>query len=156
MGNPKEKKNKHKCKNNLNIFYHFIYKFFKKCGILTFLKSPYYGTVHSIYGLCIAIIIIVNNNICNLLAVLCIISLNALSIVILHECPLSMLEKKYSKTSLSDNKRVTYKNLGILYNCDHSYEQELEIIINVWLAIAFKCILLLLLKTFNVKSLNIT
>lgn len=154
MCNHKEK-NKHKCKNNLNIFYHFIYNLFKKGGILTFLKSPYYRWVHSIYGLCIAIVIFANNNIFHLIALLCIISLNALSIVILHKCPLSMLEKKYAKTSLTYNKILFYKNLGISYKCKHNYEQELEVLINVWLAISLKCILLILLKTFNVKSLNI-
>jgi len=142
--------------SKLTVIYKFIYKLFKKCGILTFLKSNYYGYLHWIYGILIAIIIFLNNNICHLLAVLFIISLNAISIVILSGCPITMLEKKHTGTSLTDNKIAFYKKIGLSYKCNHSFEQELEIIINVWSSIAIKCLLLILLKTFNVKSLNIT
>ena len=142
--------------SNLMVIYHFIYKLFKKCGILTFLKSNYYGSSHWLYAICIGIIIFVNNNICHLLAVLFIISLNAISIIILSGCPITMLEKKHTGTSITENKRTIYKNVGVSYKCDHSFEQELEVLINVWVMIAMKCLLLIILKTFNVKSLNIT
>lgn len=142
--------------NNLSVIYKFIYKLFKKCGILTFLKSNYYGFIHYVYAICIGIIIFLNNNICHLLAVLFLVSLNAISIVVLHNCPITMLERKYTGSSLTDNKIRFYKNLGISYKCKHSFEQELEIIINVWSGIAIKCLLLIIVKTFNVKSLNIT
>lgn len=156
MAKRKEKRIKINRANNLTIIYHVIYKLFKKCGILTFLKSNYYSCLHWIYAICIAIIILVNNNICHLLAVLFIISLNAISIVILNQCPITMLEKTHTGTSLTDNKIAFYKNLGVSYKCKHSFEQELEIIINVWSGIAIKCLVLLVLKTFNVKSVNIT
>jgi hypothetical protein len=138
---------------NLSVIYKFIYKLFKKCGILTFFKSNYYGLIHWIYAIFIAIIILVNNNICHLLVVLFIISLNALAIVICHQCPITMLEKKHTGTSLTDNKIRFYKNLGVSYKCTHSFEQELEVVINVWAVIAVKCLLLVLLQTFNVKPL---
>ena len=150
-----EKRIKLNSANNLMVIYHFIYKLFKKCGILAFLKSNYYTLVHWIYAIFIAIIILVNNNICHLLAVLFIISLNAISIVICHQCPITMLEKKHTGTSLTDNKMWFYKNLGVSYKCTHSFEQELEVLINVWGVIALKCLLLILLKSFDVKSLNI-
>ena len=156
MAKQKEKRIKINSASNLNVFYNFIYNLFKKCGILTFFKSNYYGFVHWIYAIFIAIIIIINNNICHLLAVLFIISLNAISIVILHQCPITMLEKKHTETSLTHNKITFYTNLGVSYKCKHSFEQELETVINVWLCIALKCLLLIILKTFNVKSLNIT
>ena len=153
-----EKRIKLNSANNLMVIYHFIYKLFKKCGILAFFKSNYYGFIHWIYAIVIAIIILVNNNICHLLAVLFILSLNAISIVICHQCPITMLEKKHTGTSLTDNKISFYQNLGISYTCKHKYsfEQELETVINAVGFISLKCLLLILLKTFNVKSLNIT
>jgi hypothetical protein len=156
MANQRGKRMKINYASNLSVMYHFIYKLFKKCGILTFLKSNYYAYIHWIYAICIAIIILVNNNICNLLAILFILSLNALSIVICHQCPITMLEKKHTGTSLADNKIRFYQNLGVSYKSTHIFEQELEIVINAAVCVVMKCLLLILFKTFNAKSFNIT
>lgn len=142
--------------NNLCLIYDFIYRLFKKCGILTFLKSKYYGCIHWIYAICIVIIILVNNNICHLLAVLFIVFLNILSIIVFRKCPMTMLEKKHTGTSLTDNKIMIYKKFGVSYNSTNIFEQELEIVMNVAGFISLKCLLLIILKTFNVKSLNIS
>ena len=142
--------------SNLTVIYRFIYKLFKKCGILTFLKSNYYGCIHWIYAIFIVIIILANNNICHLLAVLFILLLNVVSIVIFHQCPITMLEKKHTGTSLTNNKIAFYKKLGVSYKSNLIFEQELETVINAAGFISLKCLLLILLKTFNVKSLNIS
>jgi hypothetical protein len=85
---------------------------------------------------------------------LIIISLDAFSIVVLHQCPLTILEKKYLKKTSCEERKNILKNVGIFYKCNHYYEHQIELLINVWLLVACKCLVIILLKTFNIKLID--
>jgi len=99
-------------------------------------------------------ILLFNNNLTYLTILLIIISFDALSIVILHGCPLTHLEQKYLNSNSSDNRREMLQKCGILYNCEHEYEKQIELLINVWCIITLKCLIIIFFKTFNIKLNN--
>lgn len=113
-----------------------------------------YNVIHDIFIFVIAFIIMFNNNLYYLTILLIIVSLDALSIVVLHKCPLSTLEKKYLKKSSSEERKKLLKNLGIVYNCNHEYENQIELLINAWMLVAGKCLFIIFLRTFNIKLFN--
>lgn len=120
------------------------YKFISKKLI-----GYYYQIIHYALVFLICIIVLFNNNPIHLVIVLIIISLDAFSVVVLHNCPLTILERKYLKTSLVKDRMNVLKKLKISYKCNHIYEQQLELLINVWSAIACKILVILIMKTFN-------
>ena len=113
-----------------------------------------YNVLHDIFIFIIAFIIIFNTNLFYLTIILFIVSLDAFSIVVLHKCPLTILEKKYIKKTSSQERENILKKLGILYNCNHEYEKQIELLINVWMLVAGKCLLIIFLKTFNITLLD--
>lgn len=116
--------------------------------------TTYFKEIHHTFIFLIAFIGLFNNNILHLSIILLIISLDAVSIVLLHECPLTTMEKKYLNTSSCDIRNDYLKSLGIMYNCDHDYEKQIELLINAWMLVTGKIIVILLLKTFNLKLIN--
>jgi hypothetical protein len=97
---------------------------------------------------------IFNTNLFYLAITLIIISFDALSIVVLHQCPLTILEKKYLKKTSCEERKKILKNIGIFYNCNHFYENQIELLINVWLLVACKCLIIIFIKTFNLKLID--
>ena len=84
-----------------------------------------------------------------------VVSLDALSIVVLHGCPLTSLEQKYLKTNTSTQRYNWMKNCNIVYTCKHEYEKQVELLVNVWLLVAIKCLVLIFLNTFHYKLENV-
>lgn len=113
-----------------------------------------YTLIHSTLIFLVGFSFIFSINIFHLIVVLIIVSLDAFSIVVLHSCPLTILEKKYMGESSSDIRKKFLKELGISYNCDHEYEIQIEFMINVWILIAIKCLIVIFLKTTNIKLTN--
>jgi hypothetical protein len=116
--------------------------------------TTYYKEIHHTFIFLIAFVGLFNNNILHLCAILLIVSLDAISIVLLHECPLTTMEKKYLNSTSCEIRNEYLRNLDIMYNCDHDYEKQIELLINVWMLIAGKIIVILFLKTFNLKLNN--
>jgi hypothetical protein len=113
-----------------------------------------YKIIHLLFIFFIVFITLFNNNKIHLCILLIIISFDAFSVVILHECPITRLEDKYLNTSLCKERREKIEKMNILYKCDHEYEQQIELLINVWMIIAFKCLIIIFLKSFNFKLTN--
>ena len=84
-----------------NIF-EIYYLFFKKLMSLTFQKDLIIGvgymTVHVIY-VCMALTIVLSNNIFHLFIGIILVFINILSIYLIRTCPLIILEKKYLNVS---------------------------------------------------------
>jgi uncharacterized membrane protein len=116
--------------------------------------TTYYKEIHHTFIFLIAFIGLFNNNIVHLCAILIIVTLDAFSVVVLHGCPLTIMESKYLNESSCDIRNNHLKNLGIMYNCDHDYEKQVELLINVWMLISGKIAVILFLKTFNLKLHN--
>lgn len=131
--------------------------------ILTFLKEripeywigQYYQLLHNIIIIGGALVVLFNTNIYHLIVLLIIVSLDAFANVVCHDCPLTNLEKRYLKSSLSHDRRKTFKNLNIMYKCNHIYESQVELIVNMWTLIAAKIIILLAMRTFTPAYLSV-
>lgn len=105
------------------------------------------GYYYSFMHMCLAIfglmVLLFSNNIVHLACLLVVIVLDALSIVFLHDCPLTKLEEKYLGFSSVSKRREFLKNLGIMYECNHEYESQLEVLINAWTFAAIKMLVLI-------------
>jgi hypothetical protein len=119
----------------------------KKLGII-------YTYIHLVYSFLIGFVFLFNNNLLHLSILLMIISINTFAIVIFHGCPLTHLEKKYLNTSTCSEYYGLYRNSKIMYKCDHDYERQIEMLTNVFLLVALKCLTILFLRTFDLKLYN--
>ena len=95
-------------------------------------------------------IILFSNNIIYLSALLVIIITDVCSVVIIHDCPLTYLERKYLGSSFIKGFIKIIKKLGIHYRDIDAYEYQLEILGIAWTFVAFKILILILIKTFNI------
>jgi hypothetical protein len=126
----------------------------KRQGFTNTLIGSFYYVSHCILMLVGVFIICFNINIIHLCCTLIIISLDAFSIVVLHGCPLTQLEQKYLNTNTSEERYNFFKKCGIVYSCQHEYDKQIELLVNVWLLIAIKCLVLIGLNTFHIKLHN--
>lgn len=113
-----------------------------------------YITLHMIFIVGVTFVFIFNTSITFLCVLLIIVTLDAGAIVFLHGCPLTHLERKYLGTDDCEMKRKVIENCSILYHCDHEYEKQVEVMINIWTMIASKILVLLVCKTFQWKFVN--
>ena len=91
----------------------------------------------------LSVAILFSKNICHLAVLLLIISLDAFAIVVRHDCPLTAMEKKYLGTSGKRGINKVLKNAGLVYNCSHLYESQLELVINFWALTACKIVMII-------------
>lgn len=115
------------------------------------IKGQFYYSLHEYFIFFIGFITVFSTSINFLIAILIIVSLDAISLVMLHECPLTTMEKKYLGFTSCDKRNNILKELGIVYKCDHNYEKQVELLINVWCFIVAKCLCIILFNMFNVK-----
>ena len=118
-------------------------------GVSPKMIGYYYQLLHHIIIFGGGFIILFNTNPFHLLILLCIISLDAFANVVCHDCPLTALERKYLNTSLSDERRCCLKNANIMYKCNHIYESQVELIVNMWTMVACKLIIILVIRSFT-------
>jgi hypothetical protein len=90
----------------------------------------------------------------DLIIVLIIVSLDAIAVIFLHGCPLTTMEKKYLGYTSCDERNVFLKQTNIMYNCNHTYEKQIELLINIWCIIVVKCLSIVFLNLFNCKLVN--
>ena len=117
----------------------------------TLFKKEIYSLLHHIYGFLICFIVVFSTNINYLLISILIVALDGISIIFLHQCPITMLERKYIGDSDSEFRQRIMENLGISYQCDHIYEQQIEFVINVLFIITMKLFAIMVMRTFKYK-----
>jgi len=113
---------------------------------IPFVKGIYYNILHFLLILGCCIVLLFNNNVYHLSILLLIVSLDSISIVFLHDCPLTKLEKQYLNISGRELMNIAYKKLGVLYKCDHFYESQLELLINVWSLVVLKILFIIVFQ----------
>jgi hypothetical protein len=118
------------------------------------LRGEYYYTVHNLIIFCIGIILAFSTHIGHLAVCLVVISMDALSVVVLQDCPLSLLEERYLNTSSTRERKDFMCSLGVGYNCDHQYEKIIELLINVLSICALKMFVIILLRSFNTTIID--
>ena len=119
------------------------------------LKGIFYFNVHLYLMIVIGFITLFTTSVNVLLALLIIVTLDADSVVFLHECPLTTMEKKYLGITSCEMRNEFLEKKGIMYKCDHDYEKQIELLINVWIIIASKCLFILFLKMFNIQLFDV-
>jgi len=115
------------------------------------LKGLYYGSLHLFIMTLCGTIMLFNNNIYHLILLLNIVIVDAACCVFIHDCPLTILEKKYLGHSLVGTRMFFLENMGILYQCDHIYEITIEFLTNMGSLITGKIALLIVLQMFDIK-----
>lgn len=120
------------------------------------LKGNLYYNLHLYLIFTIGFVLVFSTSINVLAIILLIVSLDALSVVVLHECPLTTMERKYLGFTSCDIRNECYKNAGIMYNCDHDYEKQIELLINIWCLITAKCLTIMFLNMFNIKLFDVS
>jgi hypothetical protein len=115
------------------------------------LIGSYYWFIHIFIMISGGIILLFDNNIYHLFMLLVIASLDGLACIILHDCPLTILENKYLKTTIIDKHYNYFNNCNILYKCEHKYEKTLEFLTTMISSLFGKINLLILMKLFSFK-----
>jgi hypothetical protein len=155
----KSKKKHKKCKlinkNIVRKISDYILGIIRQNGIKNSLIGVYYSFIHFCIFILVGVNLLFNTNLNHLFILLIIVSIDAISIVILHSCPLTQLEEKYLGINACEEKTSQMKQLGIFYTCKHEYERQLEILVNAWSLIAVKCMMIIIFKLFNFKLANV-
>jgi hypothetical protein len=151
----KSKSKKEKPENILprNAIREFLNNFIKK-DIKDKILGSYYMSLHSIIIFLGTTIILFSNNIFHLIAILICVAVDSLCIVILHDCPLTLLEKKYLGSSIAELREKRLADYNIVYKEDHLYETQIELLINLTCLIVFKILVLVFLDLFNIDKPN--
>ena len=123
--------------------------FITNMGVPPKMIGYYYQILHYIIIFGGGFIILFNTNPYHLLILLCIISLDAFANVVCHDCPLTALERKYLNSSLSHDRRDFLKKANIMYKCNHIYESQVELIVNMWTMVTCKLIVILIMRSFT-------
>ena len=113
--------------------------------------GSYYVLIHHLLIFCVITILLFSNNICYLCVILIIMTLIWIVNVMLHNCPLTHLERKYLGKSHRNQLQQIVKKLGIHYRANETYEFQLELITNVTGFIAFKIMIIIILKMLNIN-----
>ena len=115
------------------------------------LLGSYYYIIHLTIIFFNAFITMFSTNLFHLSIVLLVVSMDAWSVVILHGCPLTLLEKKYLNITSCEQRKSCFDIMGLLHNCEHYYENVLELLVNVWCAVAMKLLIIVFLSCFKLK-----
>lgn len=134
--------------NEKNIIREFSYHYKK---LVNYTIGSYYGLIHGLIVFLGGFTVVFSNNLLYLCVILLIVSLDALAIIALHDCPLTQLEEKYLGLSGKRNTKEFLHNLGIVHKCDHMYESQLEFVINMWMVVVMK---LLVLIVYGISKKN--
>ena len=113
--------------------------------------GSYYVLIHHLLIFCVITILLFSNNIFYLCVILIIMTLIWIVNVMLHNCHLTHLERKYLGKSERDKLTKIVKQLGIHYRANTKYECQLEIITNVTGFITFKMMGIIILKMLNIN-----
>jgi len=116
--------------------------------------GSYYVIIHSLIMYFGMTIILFSNNIYHLFVILLFVSLDALSVIILHDCPITLLEKKYLDSSMAQLKEQQLKECNIVYKDNHLYETQIELLINLASIIILKILVLIFMDLFNIQQPN--
>jgi len=110
--------------------------------------GAYYGTLHIIIMLSCATVLLFDNNAVHLIIMFNLLAVDAISCIILKNCPLTILERKYLGKTWMSTRFEVLQNLGIDHKCCHEYEATLETLMNMGGLFILKLSVLFILTLF--------
>ena len=137
-----------------NSIYSVCKKLISECSFHSTKKlcmGLYYVNIHILLMILMGIILMMSNNIKYLSVLFVIITLDLIVNVVCHDCPLTSLEEKYLKTSNKKERSDKMLQMGIMYKCKHSYENQLDVLINVLIMNFGKIVVLLFFRLYNIQ-----
>lgn len=111
----------------------------------------YYGIIHISIMVIGATLLLFDNNLIHLWMMLTFISLDALSTVILHNCPLTLLERKYLGLGWKGFQNKFLKKIKIDFRCNHEYESTIELLTNLGSLTIFKILFICAMNCFPIS-----
>ena len=111
----------------------------------------YYGLLHISIMVLGATLLLFDNNLFRLWLVLSCVGIDGLSCIILHNCPLTLLERKYLGTGWKGFQNKCFKKLKIDYRCNHEYETTIEMLSNLGALVMFKILLICVMNCFPIS-----
>jgi len=123
-----------------------INNYFDWSQIYNYTLGTYYRIVHWILIFLGTFLILFDENPWHLIILLIIVTSDGAANIMIHDCPLTMYETMYLGTSLSDERKSMWKKFKIPFDCEHVYESQLELIVNIWILCANKIFILFLLE----------
>ena len=127
-------------------------------NINPFLKriiGHYYYIIHIILISLGCIVLLFSTNIFYLLIILNTIFLDGVAMLAYHECPLTILEQKYLNTNMSKQSKKKLNNLDINHRCNHIYESQFELIINLCTLVIIKLLIVIIMNSLHVSFKNL-
>jgi hypothetical protein len=107
------------------------------------MMSLNYISMHNTIVVGACTILLLSNNLFYILILLNITLLDIFCIIVLKECPVFKLEKKYNSKTQIQWKAILYKYFHLEYHCRHYYEMQLDFLINLHISIYIKVFALL-------------
>ena len=135
------------CKNYKNNIIRRIIKFFSP--YIRPIIGSFYFFIHWFFMIFSVLCLCLSNNIVHLFVLLFIMYLDMIFILSVHQCPLTILEKKYLGTSINQIMKQQLKRMGINYKCNHLYESQLECVITMCSIITYKIFILIFIDAFK-------
>ena len=108
----------------------------------------YYGSLHIIIMLTCSTVLLFDNNAVHLIIMFILLAADALSCIILKNCPLTILARKYLGKTWMGTRFEVLQNLGIDHKCCHEYEATLETLMNMGGLFILKISVLFILTLF--------
>lgn len=112
----------------------------------------YYGILHISIMILGSTLLLFDNNVFHLFLVLSIISIDALSTVIVHNCPLTLLERKYLGVGWKGFQTKFFKKIKIDFRCNHEYEATIELLSNLGALTMFKILFICAMNCFLIHK----
>ena len=117
---------------------------------LNLIIGNYYVIIHFVIGFLGLFVLLFSTSLAHLSILFLITSMDALAIVVLHDCPLTMLEQKYLTNSSVKYRNKLVKSAKIVYKCNHLYESQIELLVNAWCFVAIKMLCIIIIRFFNI------
>ena len=106
----------------------------------------HFAIIHLLFMFGCVVGMLFSTNIFHVWIILFIVSMDCIANVVFHDCPLSMLERKYSGETLNNAYKSALVNLNIGYKCKHAYEGQLDCLITTWALVSIKLMGLIFMR----------
>jgi hypothetical protein len=108
-------------------------------------------SIHYAIVMAACFILLFSNNIFYIFILLNIVCIDILCIIVLQQCPVFKLEKKYKKVTTLELKAIYLGKYNFEYNCRHYYEMQLDFLINLQASIFLKIVSLIVFSKIREK-----